>query len=115
MSRDNTALLNPDSLVDWLRQQPPDGEYIWQDPVFCMMGRYLADHDSRWGEFSYSEMPNYDAIAGKKPWTFGAALERAEALKQLPPPAKESDHVIEEVAQAIESPAQREGALVPVS
>ena len=80
------ALMDKGALTDWLRTQPPDGEYVWSDPVFCLMGRYLADNDSRWGEVQYSDMPDYEEIAKEKPWTFGAALERAEKLA-LPAPA----------------------------
>lgn len=80
-------LINSDKLIGWLRQQPADEPYIWSDPVFCLMGRYLADHDSSWGTVQYSDMPDYERIAGEKPWTFGAALERAEMLKALPPPS----------------------------
>jgi hypothetical protein len=81
-----------EALTGWLRKQPPDQEYVWQDPVFCLMGHYLADNDSRWGERSYSDMPGYEEIAQAKPWTFGAALERAEALKALPPPPLQIEH-----------------------
>jgi hypothetical protein len=85
-----TTLYTPDALIQWLRQQPANEEYVWSDPVFCMMGRYLRDNGSTWGEAAYSDMPGYHEIAAEKPWTFGAALERAEALsnetKQLPPP-----------------------------
>jgi hypothetical protein len=86
-----TTLYTPDALIQWLRKQRADEEYVWSDPIFCMMGRYLADNGSTWGEASYSDMPGYDEIANTKPWTFGAALKRAEALteivKLLPPPA----------------------------
>ena len=82
---DNT-LVTTEALTEWLRKQAPDDEYVWQDPVFCLMGRYLADNNSRWGEFAYSDMPHYEEIAGEKPWTFGAALERAERLALPPPP-----------------------------
>jgi hypothetical protein len=80
-------LLNTEALTEWLRKQNPDEEYVWSDPVYCMMGRYLADNGSSWGAVQYSVMPGYEEIAAEKPWTFGAALERAEALKALPPPA----------------------------
>ncbi len=80
------TLLNAERLTNWLRKQPPDGEYVWSDPVHCMMGKYLADNESRWGEVQYSDMPHYEEIAGEKPWTFGAALERAEKLQLAPPP-----------------------------
>jgi hypothetical protein len=75
-----------DALTGWLRKQPPDQGYIWQDPVYCLMGEYLRDNGASWGERSYSDMPHYEEIAAEKPWTFGAALERAEALA-LPEPA----------------------------
>ena len=78
--------LTTEALVSWLRKQDPDQEYIWSDPAFCMMGKYLSDHNSSWGAVGYSEMPSYYEIASPKPWTFGAALKRAEALKALPPP-----------------------------
>jgi len=82
-----SELLDSDKLIAWLRTQPPDEEYVWQDPVYCLMGRYLASEGSHWGEFSYSAaMPHYHEIAETKPWTFGAALQRAEALKALPQP-----------------------------
>lgn len=75
-----------DALTGWLRKQDPGEEYVWQDPVFCLMGRYLADNQASWGERSYSDVPHYEEIAGTQPWTFGAALERAEKLA-LPAPA----------------------------
>lgn len=75
-----------DALIAWLRRQPPDQDYVWQDPVYCLMGHFLMDNGARWGDVIYSDMPGYEQIAQQKPHTFGAALERAEALKALPPP-----------------------------
>ena len=66
-----------------MRKQDPDKEYVWSDPVFCLMGQYLADNGSSWGERSYSDMPYYYEIAHQKPWTFGAALQRAEGVKEM--------------------------------
>lgn len=83
-----TPELTVDALIPWLRKQQPDAEYIWSDPVFCMMGRFLADHGSQWGEVAYSDMPHYEQIAGAKPWTYGAALKRAERLA-LPAPTSQ--------------------------
>ena|SRR5262252_1987030 len=80
-------LMNADSLIEWLRDQPPDEEYIWQDPVKCLMGRYVTDRGTPKDLYAYNYMPYYHEIAEVKPHTFGAALERAEALKALPPPA----------------------------
>jgi hypothetical protein len=81
-------LMKVEKLVEWLRGQPSDGEYVWSDPVFCLMGRYLEAHGSEWGRVAYSEMPGYGLIAGVKPWTYGAALERAERYLALPAPAE---------------------------
>jgi hypothetical protein len=78
--------LTLDALVKWLAAQRPDQEYIWQDPTYCLVGHYLRDHGSSWGTVAYSELPEYDFVAGVKPWTYGAALERAKTLA-LPPPA----------------------------
>ena len=74
------TLLNAERLTNWLRKQDPTEEYVWSDPVYCMMGKYLYDNGSNWGAVQYSDMPHYEEIAGEKPWTFGAALERAERL-----------------------------------
>ena len=87
----NATLPTTEVLTDWLRQEVAKGraaeEYIWQDPVYCLMGNFFAAHGRQgWGEVIYSDMPDYEVIAGAKPWTYGAALERAEALKALPPP-----------------------------
>lgn len=94
-------LMTVDKLTDWLRGQPPEKGYVWSDPVFCLMGRYLAEQGSHWGEASYSELPGYREIAEAKPWTYGAALERAEQHKALPPP--DDTKVLQ-----IEAPQERE-------
>lgn len=91
-----TPPLTEDALITYMRGQPPDREYTWQDPVHCLVGNYLRDNGSQWGDVSYSDLPHYNEIAETKPWTFGAALARAEALKALPPPnhAMDSGHEI---------------------
>jgi hypothetical protein len=91
--------MTTEALAKWLRGQDPDEYYIWSDPVYCLMGRYLAANGSRWGERSYSDMPNYHEIAQEKPWTYGAALERAEALA-LPAPALQLEDRRETVSVA---------------
>jgi hypothetical protein len=78
--------LTVEALTKWLRQQPPEMTYVWSDPVFCLVGHYLADNDSAWGAASYSELPDYELIAKSEPHTFGAALARAEKLLALPAP-----------------------------
>jgi hypothetical protein len=82
-----SELFDSDKLIAWLRQQPPDEEYTWSDPVFCLMGRYVTDVGRPKDLYGYSDMPHYHEIAETKPHTFGAALQRAEALKALPAPA----------------------------
>ena len=93
-------LMSVDKLTGWLKDQPPGGEYVYSDPVYCLMGKYLADHDVEWGAGAYSEMPSYYAIAAEKPWTFGAALERAKALSEetlsLPAPTLQIEAVPQE-------------------
>src|SRR5262245_31142381 len=81
-----SELFDADKLIDWLRRQRPDEEYVWQDPVFCLMGRYVTEMGTAKDLYGYSVMPYYYQIAQTKPHTFGAALERAETLKALPPP-----------------------------
>lgn len=100
MIRTSNEKLTTNALIAWLRQQPADAEYVWQDPVFCMMGRYLADNGSCWGEVAYSDLPGYEQIAGEKPWTFGAALARAEAL-QLPAPMPQIAHQPEKTRELV--------------
>lgn len=93
-------LFTTEALTEWLRNQPSDQEYVWSDPVFCLMGRYLADNGSCWGEQGYSDMPNYEVIAGQKPWTYGAALGRAEALA-LPAPSPQDVLQLEDKREKI--------------
>ena len=85
------SLLSNEKLIAWLREQPPEEEYVWSDPVFCLMGRYITDVGTPADLYAYNGMPNYREIAETKPHTFGAALERAEQLA-LPPPALQIEH-----------------------
>jgi hypothetical protein len=94
-----TVPLTVEMVVSWLRRQEPDEEYIWSDPVFCLMGRYLADHGSSWGAVDYRALPHYEEIAQAKPWTYGAALERAERLA-LPPPVPQIAPPVPQIASA---------------
>ena len=102
--------LTAQNLVKWLRQQRPEEEYIWQDPTFCLVGRFLHDHNSCWGTVAYSDLPNYEAIAQPKPWTFGAALARAERLA-LPAPQMTPVKQIE--GELVASQAVTEGVTAP--
>ena len=78
--------LTTNALVSWLKNQPPEQTYVWSDPVFCLIGHYMAANDSSWGTAQYSDLPDYELIAKSEPHTFGAALTRAEALLAPPTP-----------------------------
>lgn len=81
--------LTVEALTRWLRSEPdPEREYRYQDPVLCLLGFYFtAQHaGDAIAEAAYEQMPHYREIAEPKPHTFGAALERAEALLALPAP-----------------------------
>ena len=87
MQQPKTPAMTEEALIAFLETQDPNAEYTFQDPAGCLMARYFAAHDAPWSGTAYHAMPNYLAIAGDKPHTFGAALERARALKALPAPA----------------------------
>lgn len=74
--------LTLEALVAWLQQQPPDTEYIFQDPARCVLGQYLTAHhaEEAISEAAYETIPNYYEVARPKPHTFQAALERAKPL-----------------------------------
>lgn len=78
-------LNNPDwyqGVLDWLRQQPADGTYQWQHPMHCLIGQFLAATGQVREAIDYTEMPDYRRITETKPWTFGAALRRAETAQR---------------------------------
>ena len=106
-------LLETDKLIAWLRQQPPDEGYTWSDPVFCLMGRYITDVGTPADLYAYGELPNYREIAETKPHTFGAALQRAEALKALPAPALQLMHERVPHEGETDRPREREAELLP--
>ncbi len=88
MKQPTPPTITLDSMTAYLESKNPHDTYIWADPVHCLMGNFLRDHGHSWGEVVYSEfMPHYDEIAAPAPHTFGAALERARAIKALPQPA----------------------------
>ena len=86
-----------DSLIAWLEKQPSALEYVWTDVFDCLMHHYYTDvlRDDLDGEYParmvfdlgcdferpFGSISAYHKVAGSLPWTFGAALERARALK----------------------------------
>lgn len=84
--------LSLDGLIAWLETMPADGEYDWANirgclgfqyltavglPVDCCSGDYWIDAHGR--DHALPWLPD---IAGLVPWTFGAALQRARALRE---------------------------------
>jgi len=96
MSEKPNELFSRDKLIAWLRKQDPSQGYVWSDPVFCLMGRYVTEEGTAADLYGYSEVPDYHEIAETKPHTFGAALQRAlecrEAALALPSPLLQIEH-----------------------
>lgn len=76
---DRPNLYRNETLKAWLRKQPADGVYDFQSASWCLMGQYF-DACGCPHERTYYDMPNYLEIASAKPWTFGDALKRLEAV-----------------------------------
>ena len=81
------------SLIDWLSSCEPAGEYDYYDGHCCMVAKYLqargfplASVDTAFAFLPSSlgaprALPaDWDDIARARPWTFGAALERARKV-----------------------------------
>jgi hypothetical protein len=73
-----------DKLISWLVQQNPDMPYDYSDHGGCMLSQFYDAEVGITCYFTNSEWkelpPGFDRIAQTKPWTFGAALERARGL-----------------------------------
>jgi len=74
-------------LIAWLEQQPVDGEYQWYSAVDCLVCRYLRAvtgepwPHQKWAYSAIFDSPHdYNEVAATRPWTYGAALERARAV-----------------------------------
>ena len=94
MSKNIFAL---ESLRDWLRERPPETRYDYREPRGCLAYRYFNDRGvgilavltDRWVDFEYKfhDLPaGFEWVVsgpGEESqgyWTYGDALERAEAL-----------------------------------
>jgi hypothetical protein len=63
-----------DRFILWLREKPLNQTYNWSDGEACLMAQYLADTGQE-----ENGMPDwYGRITLQRPWTFAAALQRAE-------------------------------------
>ena len=68
-----------DNFTAWLREQPADQTYNWFDPQQCVMAQFLAPSKQT---VLTKPLPDwYERVTQQHPWTFGAALKRAEALQ----------------------------------
>lgn len=77
-------------LISWLETMPANKEYDFFDHEGgCMVGQYMASVGEPWSSVRYEQIVwsitgERDSlkfsIGHDRPWTFGAALERARAL-----------------------------------
>ena len=86
-------LFTLDNLIAWLETKDPTEVYSFHWPDSCLLGQWARNVDASAfnmrieGSFVYkvNEEPinlrEYDNIACYEPWTFGAALQRAKALR----------------------------------
>lgn len=80
-----------DGLIWWLERQPGEDTYDWTDcSGACAIGLYFRDSGIKWSAANYREMipiiigrdgRTNSSVLLSRPWTFGAALSRAKALR----------------------------------
>jgi hypothetical protein len=83
--------LTIESLIAWLETMPANKRYEYEIcNGKCLYGLYMASHGIAWGESgacstldSGQERADfcamvYEHVAVQRPWTFGAALDRAK-------------------------------------
>jgi hypothetical protein len=90
--------LKIESLIEWLETMPPRKEYPYHNcNGACLLGQYLTACGFNWekqikGAHGY-DIPGvndfkdyvYLHVACSRPWTFGAALERARRAQVVSP------------------------------
>ncbi len=80
-------------MIDWLEAQPPEGEYAWNSTRSCLVAQYIKARTGAKTAFDVigyeqifpgmnvsEQLRNYQRVGSTLPWTFGAALERANKL-----------------------------------
>lgn len=80
------------SIIEWLKTKSPRGRYEFGRNEGCLLAQYLSDqgHTKIWvGGWTFMvdgkrhEIPTeLQDIVGDRPFSFGAALKRAEAIQQ---------------------------------
>lgn len=63
-------------IIAWLRTKPADQCYDWSNGESCPMAQYLEAT----GQIENGMPDWYINLTLTRPWTFGAALQRAESL-----------------------------------
>ena len=83
---DKPEALSIEGLIAWLKQMPADGVYDYWNWNNCLAAQYNRFIGRQYNyETASRRLPNrgfdlqIEKIAECKPWTFGAALERARA------------------------------------
>lgn len=76
--------LSLNGLLAWLEKQPADAEYNWSSIHGCLVCNYLRavtgeTHPAMRWDFGNVIGEHYATIASPRPWTNGAALDRARA------------------------------------
>lgn len=78
-----------DGFIAWLEQQDQQGQYAYRPCETCAIGEYLKSIGTNYRDHVCgSEAGFYQAsswnkkITHPRPWTFGAALDRARALSK---------------------------------
>jgi hypothetical protein len=73
-------------LIAWLETMPPDKRYDFSNSLICATAQFLKskgvpwlDRIVRFGGPGDSRGRWLFEIVGRRPWTYGAALERARA------------------------------------
>lgn len=89
-----------DHLIAWMEERPASKTYDWRSASGCLLAQYAIDQgedkNRRWNDpdggtyhgayFTARDAFGLDITVGigrVEPWTFGAALERARALRGL--------------------------------
>ena len=76
-------IFNLDNLIAWLETKDPTQRYDYWIPKSCVMGQYLTEQGFMPWDTDVSQLEcEFSSVGVSKPWTFGAALERAKLLKE---------------------------------
>lgn len=82
------------SLIAWLQTQPPEQKYNYISSRRCLLAQYFRAKGFKWmvvlpktlyhGWVKRTPFSNeFEIVANNKPWTVGAALERAQHFEHM--------------------------------